>query len=299
MLSRLAESVYTGLYKVPPLKKLADRIILSLLPRAVRCGKATVVLNPADPVISGALLFRVYERDETRFLMRTLAAGDLFIDIGANVGYYTALAIHLVGSEGRVLAFEPDPTSFRYLERTIAANPGARAEAFSVAASARAGRRPLYVSPANRGDNRFHGFHGAMAGIEVETVAIDAVMESLQSRPVPGKIVVKIDVQGSEGLVVSGMRHTLEKAADLVLLMEFWPQGLENMQADPQCLLAELEACGLALYVLGKGGGLTRLGDKAGLAAGLPGRKYTNIVGLKGRPGSGLSIQGSRRVETA
>jgi hypothetical protein len=50
--------------KPPPLKAAANAAIRLMLPRTIQRGAATVVLNPKDPVVSGALAFRVYERNE-------------------------------------------------------------------------------------------------------------------------------------------------------------------------------------------------------------------------------------------
>jgi FkbM family methyltransferase len=70
----------------------------------------------SDPVVGRELLAtRTYEPHVASRLQQCLAPGGVFVDIGANVGYYTLLAAHRVGSAGRVIAFEPNPTSLKVL----------------------------------------------------------------------------------------------------------------------------------------------------------------------------------------
>lgn len=285
MLARLAEFVYTIVLKPPLLRYMANAVIRRLLPGTVRYGEAVVALNPKDPVISGALLFRVYEVGETRFLNTHLKPGSLFIDIGANVGYYTALAQHKIGDAGDIIALEPDPDSYHYLERTVALNPGeARVQQFRLAAGRREEEVKLYISDDNRGDNRLYDPGNASASINIRTMPLEHIVRSVQLPKKGQPLFIKIDVQGAEGEVIDGA-HTLFRGADeLTLMMEFWPQGLREMSSDPAGLLDELESLGLALFELADDGTqLTPIVDKADLVARHPGRKYTNIIGIKQR----------------
>ena len=63
-----------------------------------------------------------YEPQETQLLRDLLEPGNVFVDVGANWGYYTLAAAHMVGPEGRVVAFEPEPRLFALLTANIAAN---------------------------------------------------------------------------------------------------------------------------------------------------------------------------------
>jgi len=74
----VAEFIYTVLLKPPPLRRAANGVIRALLPQRVRLDAASVWLNPQDPVVSGALTFRVYERGEIRLYgsMRSAASSD-------------------------------------------------------------------------------------------------------------------------------------------------------------------------------------------------------------------------------
>ncbi len=272
-----AEFIYCRLLRPWPLRPLANSVIRALLPPRIRLGPATVVLNPRDPVVSGALTLRVYERDEIQFFRNHCAAGMTVVDIGANVGCYTALAMHAVGPSGRVVALEPDPESFRYLENTVDANAstGAPVECLTAAAAAARGTLRLYLSSDNRGDNRVYAPDKGWPSVEVAAETVDDLLEA---RGINQVHFVKIDVQGAEGAVLAGMARTLAQSPRVVVLTEFWPQGLRLAGSSPEAMLATLRAAGLNVHQLARGGTLKPLRDDEELIASLPGRCYTNLV---------------------
>ncbi len=269
------EFIYTVVLKPKPLRKAANAIIKRILPKYVRYGPAAVRLNPNDPVVSGALTFRVYEKDETAFLRSVFFPGMVLLDIGANVGYYTALGGHKAGSQGRVIALEPDPENFKYLSETVKANGLKNARCIQVAAADHVGSGKLYVSANNRGDNRLYSNELASSTIEIRITTIDALLGELGVEHVD---IIKIDVQGAEGLVLKGMKETLRDPGSLIVLTEFWPDGLRRANTDPKKLLLSLEESGLQIYQLGKNGSLDTISDHDALINRYPGRKYTNIV---------------------
>lgn len=76
------------------------------------------------------------EWDELRYLRNKLRPGDVFIDVGANIGLWTLVAATAVGPSGRVFSFEPNPTTFSRLSENIKLNGKvSRVEAFSKAVS--------------------------------------------------------------------------------------------------------------------------------------------------------------------
>jgi FkbM family methyltransferase len=278
----IAEFIYCYLLRPRPLRRLANGLIRALLPRSVRYGDAVVVLNPRDPVISGALFFRVYERSELAFFRDACRPGMTFLDIGANVGFYTALAARRIGPAGKIISLEPDPDSHAFLRQTIAANHAANVTALPIAAAATRGRLKLFVSSDNRGDNRLYQpdpqTGAAWQTVEVETAPADELLEQLGVERVD---LIKIDVQGAEGGVIAGLERTLRRSPGLVLLTEFWPHGLRQAGTDPRAFLENLRALGLELSELTHGGHLMPLTDFDALIARHPGRRYTNLVGRK------------------
>ncbi|MFL2942661.1 MAG: FkbM family methyltransferase [Limisphaerales bacterium] len=274
----LAEFVYCYLLRPWPLRQLTNWTIRKLLPKQVEIHGATVVLNPTDPVVSGALHFGVYEKAETRFFQSACRDGITFLDVGANLGYYTALAARAVGPNGRVLAVEPDPDSFGYLEQTIAANAVGNVEAFPVAASDTPAMLPLYISTDNRGDNRLYAPDEERPQVEVEARPLDALLRESKIETVD---LIKIDVQGYEPKVIAGLRETIIASPNLTLLTEFWPQGMTEAGGDANEFLQTLRELGLTLHELKPDGSLAELNNDTDLIARHQGRRYTNLVGRK------------------
>jgi FkbM family methyltransferase len=177
----------------------------------------------ADKIISPFIeTHGIWEPTETAIVQRVIKKGDTVLDVGANIGYYAVLFSRLVGKEGKVVAFEPDVQNFAILERNLRTNHCTNVTAHRVAVSDGTGEKQLFLSPDNKGDHRLFKTDGR-ATRRVPTVALDD-LEALQC-PIH---YVKIDTQGSEPAVLSGMRRIVEEnARHLVSIMEFCP-GLLN-----------------------------------------------------------------------
>jgi FkbM family methyltransferase len=283
----LSTFIYTVILRPKPLKALANAAIRAILPRELKTQGVIVALNPADPVISGALLFGVYEKPETEFFRAVCRPGMTVLDIGANVGYYTALAAARVDG-GKIVALEPDRENFGFLEATVAANSARNVVCIRKAASSKSGVMTLFSSASNRGDNRLYAneFPGTQSQVEVCTID-----ELLSDLGIPTVHLVKIDVQGFEGQVMRGMNGLLRSAPEITILMEFWPEGLRQAGTGPEELLALLESASLESYELSDQGRLAKF-DHADLIARHPGRNYTNIVAHRGGTLPGLIREG-------
>lgn len=157
------------------------------------------------------------EREQTQALLGILRPGQVFFDVGANVGYYTLLASRRVGPSGRVLAFEPAARNISYLHRHVALNGAENVSILAMACSDRSAVQS-FAAGANNATGRLiedHPGRPADGRSEcVTTVAIDEIVR--QSGLVPD--VVKIDVEGAEELVLKGATKTLASARPVVFL---------------------------------------------------------------------------------
>lgn len=274
-----AEFMYTTVLRPKPLKAMANAAICRCIPQRIKRKGATIVLNQKDPVVSGAIAFGVYEKAETAFFCSVCRPGMTFIDIGANIGYYSALASRRIGPSGQIVALEPDPESFRYLKQNIVANLAPTVFCIQKAAAAESGTLRLYVNRENRGDNRLYPNDLCDSSYQVEVSTVDAMLEDCGVERVD---LVKMDVQGFEGHVLSGMKQTIQRSNSLILLTEFWPFGLRSAGTSPEDLLVELEQAGLRLYELTDKGRLASLTNKKAFIDRHPGRQYANIVAVRG-----------------
>lgn len=274
-----AEFLYTVLLRPRPLKALANAVLRVIIKRELHIHGCVVALNPNDPVVSGALTMGVYEKAETRFFRFACRPGMTFLDVGANVGYYTALAMRKLQTDGTIVAMEPDPDSFSFLQKTVAANGPAKVTCVAKAAVAESGEATLFVSRDNRGDNRLYANELSTGSLRVSAITVDDLFADLCIQQVN---LVKIDVQGFEGQVLRGMEGTLKNSPSLVVLMEFWPHGLRSAGSDPEEIFAFWKRLGLRVFTLTPNGKLQVLKDPDALIRAHPGRKYTNLVAVRG-----------------
>ncbi len=158
-----------------------------------------------------------------------------FVDVGANIGLYTGLA--LSRGAARVLSFEPHRESREILTDTIRLNatPDQSARVFPCAISDRKGSFKLYTNPDNKGDNRLYPNDLCKEAEDVETDTLDAVCEAQGITKID---FLKIDTQGSEAKAIAGASDILTRSDSVVLMTEFWPYGLEKCGSDPGAYLA-------------------------------------------------------------
>jgi len=287
----LVHFIYTEVLKPKPLKALTNAILLRLIPDTIKVGPATLHLDPADPVVSGALTLRVYEPSEQALFAKYLHGNMTMVDIGANLGLYTAVSMHHLDADGRIVALEPHPITYEFLQKSVAANRAngracPRVDIFNVAATPEPNTQELRLNPENRGDNRtYHGtYQGKVENWDTMPVKGRPVDDVISELGIEEVNFVKIDIQGYEQQAISGFQKTLARSKNVILLSEFWPKGLKEAGGSASEYLQMLTNLGFTLYVLNQKphGSVTPLENWDALIASLPGRKYTDIVGFKG-----------------
>jgi FkbM family methyltransferase len=188
--------------------------------------------------------YGIFEPLETRFLQQNLREGNIILDIGANIGYYTLICAKHVGPSGHVFAFEPDPNNFALLSKNVAINSYQNVTLVDKAVSNISGSAKLFLSPDNKGDHQLYDMDEGRPFIDVQTIRIDDYF----SNALQLVDYVKIDVQGFEYYVVQGMAELLRRSPQVVLLTEFWPFALEKSGAGAQQYLDLLQALNFKLY---------------------------------------------------
>lgn len=146
-----------------------------------------------------------------------LRPGDVFYDIGANVGYLTIVGAKLVGPRGKVYAFEPVPTNIAALRRNLSLNNFATVSIVQQAVSSTAGRQQLILAadPGGAALSVADRPPDAAGAMDVEVTTLDLFLQQVGGRP-PG--LVKIDVEGAEINVLQGMAMTIERCRPAVLV---------------------------------------------------------------------------------
>ncbi len=170
-----------------------------------------------DAGISAMLRAGPYEPDVTAFVVSRLQPGHIFVDIGANLGYFSLLAATVV-EHGQVIAVEPSNRNVMALRTSIRANDLTNIQVLNVAASSTWQLLAFGVSGTN-------GITGALA-------SDDTNIEVVQGIPLDDALqidrldVVKIDVEGAEFQALSGLRSHLVQFRPTIV-SEFSPSALQ------------------------------------------------------------------------
>lgn len=217
----------------------------SLKPESVTVDGMTVFIDTEDTVVSEYLLRnKHWEEFEISLFRKCLRAGDTVADVGAHIGMYTLAAAQVVGSKGKVLAFEPSPRNFALLSRNISFNNLHAVTVFNQAVSDKLGTVSLHLEAENTGDNRIYGSPQARKVVTVTATTLDSVFteSSLNIS------VVKMDIQGAELQALKGATQLLKHNGDLIIFTEFWPVGLKLAGAKPRDFLKLLSDAGFKFY---------------------------------------------------
>jgi FkbM family methyltransferase len=183
------------------------------------------VIPARDPTIVPGMLNGTYERHEIDFFETTLRAGMTVLDVGAHIGLYTVIGARRVGSAGRVVAFEPVPPTVGFLRENVDRNGAGNVTIVPKAVGARASRTRINWDPDRLGGSS--SFTSGTQHVDVEIVSIDEFCATADVVP----DLVKIDVEGGELDVLTGMRQTLRRGP--VVMMEMNIPLLESLGRSP------------------------------------------------------------------
>ncbi len=270
-----------------PVKTAIRSGISAFAPEKVTLRGSVVYLNPDDAMLSGLMALGMYERREVEFFSKYCKPGMTVVDVGANVGAFSALALRQSAPGGRVVSIEPHPESRKFLTRTVEANlnPTVSADIIPMAAAAAEGETQLFLNPNNKADNRLFQSEETPEAITVQLRTIDAILADLGVSQID---FLKTDAQGADFEALKGARETLERSPKMVILSEFWPEGIATVSGEPaRNYLEYLNGLGFALYTLGAGAAMEPLGadDYDALSGSLTGTDYVNIAAFKGWDG--------------
>ncbi len=243
----MPELIYTVLLRPRPLRRLAHRMLLRVIPSEVIVDGLTLCLNPSDPVLSSALAFGIYENYEAEVFRHFCRPEATVVDIGANIGLYTAIAAARVGKSGKVVAIEPHPESYACLQKMIQRNAFTQVASFNVAAGD--GRRSvaLFITDENKADSRIYDHTGQRAKVLTKMVDLDHLLAENGIHHVD---LIKMDIQGAEALALKGMSRTLAENPGLVIFAEFWPWGIQQTGLSAAEFLRDLRKAGFSFQAI-------------------------------------------------
>jgi FkbM family methyltransferase len=195
-----------------------------------------------------------FELDEQCFVRTFLRAGDIVVDVGANLGLFTALAAFTVGAAGRVYAFEPNPERLRSLNRNVARNGLTNVVSSGVALSDQQGRAGFNV--VLDGWDAYSSLGAAEPGrstrrVSVEVDTLDDVCDKA-GIGLDRLRLVKIDVEGWEEFVLRGARRTLAGPAAPVIIFEANESAARRSGSSAEAVADVLRSYGYGLWTFSR-----------------------------------------------
>jgi len=188
-----------------------------------------------------------WEAYETELTLTHLQPGDIYVDVGANIGYYTLIAAQRVGTQGKVFAYEPDPDNFELLKTNVALNDLSQVQVFPYALYDKNTDGQLFLSADNFGDHRIYASGDNRSQRNIRLVHGDEHVGQLSE-----KIdFLKIDTQGAEFFVVNGLKRLIMKNRNyLRMILEFCPYGIRHSGASGHDLLQLLADTGMQYHIV-------------------------------------------------
>jgi FkbM family methyltransferase len=223
----------------------------------------------ADAISRDILRAGVWQPFETTLVQRMAPHFDAFLEVGASIGWYTALAQRVMKPTAQIHAFEPDPQNFALLQLNTSDTRGPVTRLTRAAVWDQAGTARLFQSPTSVADHSLFASHGASRSVSVPATTLDTHFAKRDLPP----MLAKLDARGCEPRIFSGGSKVLSpRLRENAYILEFWPNGVmgagENVEAFC-ALLATFEQRPFVIYHESRGlrptmwdelGGRTRTG---------------------------------------
>ena len=213
------------------------------------------------------------EPHNTRILVSLIKPGDVFVDVGANVGYFSVVGAWRAYPGGQVWSFEPNPEVFPLLSDNLTINGyAAMAHRWRAAASDGDGQASLRVFPGYVATSTvrevpedYVRFTERETGRPSHVIDVDRVRLDDAMREVPEIHVMKIDVEGHELSVIRGAREIISRSPRLKIVMEFNPSmlGADNARS----LIGLVRSLGFDIYAIEPDASLSPMVDDEALLA--------------------------------
>ena len=159
-----------------------------------------------------------------------MRAGDVVLDVGANIGIFTLLAASRVGPGGRVIAVEPIARNRQLLARAAQVNGFARIELIAGAASDRTGTMQLRTHPHTSNSATPAAAGELLRDARGVVVSVPALVLDERCADLDRLDLLKIDIEGMEPLALRGLERTIARLRP-ILLSEFNPWAIERATA--------------------------------------------------------------------
>ncbi len=199
--------------------------------------------NIRDLIQSRIFYSGVWEPSLTAYIQSRLRPGDIFVDVGANIGYFTVLGARLVGPAGRVIAIEASPSIYQKLNRSLALNGATNVDALNVAVAPTRGKVDIFLGPAwNLGATSLRGEDGGRSEATIEAAPLSEILAHVDLSRVR---LFKIDVEGSEASLLRDLLGLLPRLnPNVEIIVEIAPSRVAEGDTVVRNLFADFRAAG-------------------------------------------------------
>lgn len=210
---------------------------------ALDTGKYTVFLNLRDPRMLTVPNELLTERPEVTIFKSCLGEGDTFLDVGANHGSFSIIASKLVGTSGLIVAVEPQPNMAALVKQSLEANAKGRFEVHTFACGDHNGEVEFFIPESSSGAAGVFAKFSATTAHRKLTVPLRKFDDAFEWQRFPGKVVLKLDVEGSELFFVRGAGEMLRTRQPRILL-EINPKSAKAAGNSVEALISALRELG-------------------------------------------------------
>lgn len=200
--------------------KMVGRIFDLKQKKLVNLPQFNLYVMPNDYIGNHIIQSRSYEPHVTKIIKNILRENHVFLDIGANVGYFTMLASTITKNKGKVIAFEPNPQNLQLIYSSIQTNQFNNIDIYPFAAS----DKKTILRFLNVGSNACVVGHNASYQKNecfVQSVILDDILKDE-----PQIDLIKIDIEGHEPFAIKGMTNIIKKYRPNILA-EFHPWAMK------------------------------------------------------------------------
>ena len=206
-------------------------------------------LNVTDLIQETILLEGMWDPCLTNFIESNLKPGNVFIDIGAHVGYFTLLAANKVGDSGKVLAVEPNPFALKDLQQHVERSDLKNVVIEHSACGESNGVVNLFLHTESNTSMASLSNSNASGGSSVE-VPCQPLDQLFEKHALKKADLIKVDVEGAELSVLRGMRNVMLEFSPMIVL-ELEPDLLKSFGTSKEQVLEFFAECGYFVESLG------------------------------------------------
>lgn len=217
--------------------------LLSVNRRVLKVAKGEFYIDPISEF--GMILIQQgeYEPHMTETLENILKPSGVFVDIGANEGYFSVLAGRIVGSTGRIIAVEPQARAALILAENIRLNALSNVTVVPAAISDRIGQAFLHLSPdTNTGSTSLR--QTTKYRVPTEVVQTATLSELFERYSIEVADLVKMDIEGFEYEAIFGSPNIFREQRVRYLALELHPPLLERRGLEANAIMKFLAECG-------------------------------------------------------